>query len=170
MAVYVDLPALKAALASSATVGARTAANLSDEALQQALDDAHAEVLGKLSTRYTMPADASTAPDMLKSLIVSVAAYVATLEWLQGKDLSDRDPVVLRYQRAETMLSQILAGTLALEGLDRSAAGVSAYDAEGYNPAEGVGLAGDVAAPTYGGLAPSGWQGAPATSPYGVGW
>lgn len=142
MPAYVSVPDLVAMLQASAGVGAATAADLPNERLQAALGDAHAEILGKLSTLYALPADPTLAPDLVKSLITAVAAYVATLEWLQGRDLSDRDPVVLRYQRAQTMLRQVIDGTLTVDGLDSAAAVV--YDAVSYETMPPMDLANTV--------------------------
>lgn len=157
MAELVTLVQLKEALTAQAGAGARTAANLSDERLQAVLDDAHAEVLGKIRTRYTVPTDPATTPGLLKGIILAVAAYVGTLEWMQGKDLSDRDAVVLRYNRAQSQLKAITDGTLDLE-LETPAGGGS-YEATSYTGTPAVGLTDDVAAPTYYGMAAGGWQG-----------
>jgi hypothetical protein len=78
------------------------------QALLDALAEAHAEVLGKLGVVYSIP-DVDTwddAPELVGSMILAVAAYLATLTWLNGRDLSDRDPVALRYNRAQLMLRQ----------------------------------------------------------------
>lgn len=119
----VTLPQFKAALSAGSSLGARTAANLADERLTAALDEAHDEVLGKLSTLYTLPVDEAAGPAIVRSLILNVAAYVATLEWLQGKELPERDPIVLRYQRAQKMLREVVDGTLVVDGLEKAGAG-----------------------------------------------
>jgi phage gp36-like protein len=154
---YVPLEQLQDALKSSAGAGAATAADLDVDRLQAALTEAHAEVLGRLATIYAVPADPDLAPEMVKSLITTIAAYLATLEWLQGKDLSDRDPIVLRYNRTQTVLRQVTDGVLSVDGLEKASAGE--FDAVSYETTPVLDLAGDVAAMTYGGYTAAGWRG-----------
>lgn len=161
---YVNLGTLKTALEGGAGLGARTAADLPDARLQAALDDAHAQVLGTLATRYTLPA-VGAEPPVVRSLLVAIAGYVATLEWLQGKDLSDRDPVVLRYQRALALLKGVSDGVLSISELEQPAAAAAAV--ETYNSIPEMGLAAEVLGvssyprPSYPSSLPDGMYGDP---------
>lgn len=154
MVTVVSLSQLRDALKGSAGAGARTAATLEDGPLIAALNEAHAEVLGKLGMVYAVPEnDTWNAPDLIRSLILAVASYLATLTWLNGRDLSDRDPVALRYARAQTMLRQVLEGTLAVDGLEPAPSG-GVGDVPSFEANPFVNLAGDV-------NGPSGYPGSP---------
>ena len=151
---YVTLTQLRDTLTGTAGIGARTAGDGTDAQLQDALDEAHGEVLGKLATRYTLPTDPALVPPLVRSLIVTVAGYVATLEWLQGKDLSDRDPVVLRYARAQAMLRSIVDGSTEVDGLETPVG--AAVEVETFDGVPAMGLADTVLGrPVPGGPFPS---------------
>jgi hypothetical protein len=150
MTTVVSLNQLRGLLKSSAGAGARTAATLEDQALLDALAEAHAEVLGKLGVVYTIP-DGDTwddAPELVGSMILAVAAYLATLTWLNGRDLSDRDPVALRYNRAQLMLRQVVESTLVVDGLVPAPSG-GVGDVPTYEANPPVDLAGGVNGPGY---------------------
>lgn len=158
MATFVTVPELKAALSAQGGAGARTAASLPDARLTAAIDEAQDEVTGKLSGRYVIPTDPALMPAFVAGIILAVAAYVATLEWMQGKDLADRDPVVLRYARARANLKDIVDGHLAVQ-LDPVAGGPVDSDMDAYNAVPDMELVADVSGPTYGGLVAGNWQG-----------
>lgn len=136
----VTLPAFRAALANAGGAGSRTAAELPEDRLEAALDEAEAEVVGRLSQNFVVPTVPAEFPDLLAGIVYGIAGYVATLEYFGSQPVEDRDPVVLRYQRAQALLGQIAAGKVRLEELPEVTAGVVAGDAEIYNVGPAVNL------------------------------
>lgn len=121
---YVTVAQLKAALADAGGAGARTAANLSADRLQANLDEATAEVTGRLTRSFKLPdpgADPAVSPDtippLMRTIIVGIAGYLATLEFYGSQPLEERDPTSLRYGRALDLLKQVSSGVLLIDGL-----------------------------------------------------
>ena len=70
---------------------------------------------------------------------------------MQGKDLSDRDPVVLRYARAQAQLKDLTAGALSVDlppAATPTAGGTS--DDAAYNTTPDLALTREAALPAYG--------------------
>lgn len=146
MAEYLTLTAFRAALTSAGGAGSRTAAQLPVERLQHHLDQAHAQVLGRLARDYTVVPPGNVdppPPPLLAEIVAGHAAYTATLEHNGSQDVGDRDPVVLRYNHARELLAQVVKGTLVLPGITDASQGAVVGDPEAFGP-PGVGLAGDV--------------------------
>lgn len=125
---YVTVADLKAALQDAGGIGARTAAVLPDGRLQANIDEAAAEVTGRLTRSYTLPdpgADPLVVPDgipaLLRTIILGIAAYLATLEFNGSQALEERDPIQLRYTRALDLLKQVAKGDLVVPGVDPNA-------------------------------------------------
>lgn len=95
--------------------------------LENALDEASAEVEGYLAQRYALPL--AVVPRLLKGLCCDIARYR-----LSGAEVVETDPVRTRYRDAVRTLEAIGAGKLAL-GLDP--AGQSAQAASGARVIEG---------------------------------
>lgn len=93
-----------------------SAAGLADPDLQSAIQDATDEVNAKLSGRYTVPFG-DPVPDLVATITVSIAGYLATLTYRRGDPLDPAHPVALRYQRAEQMLTQLQNGSATLSGV-----------------------------------------------------
>ncbi len=147
---YVDLPTFRESLAAAGGPGSRTAANLPDHRLEYHLAQAHAEVLGKLRAGYVIAGPADTdppPPPMLGEIIAAHAGYGATIEWAGGAELSQRDAIVLRYDRAREILGQIVRGFLELPGIVKPGpgeqTGAGGWQPVAYGPGL-VGLADDV--------------------------
>lgn len=90
-----------------------SAASLSDADLLAKISDATDEVDSKLGDRYTVPFT-DPIPALVGTITTAISAYLATLTYRRGDPLVTGDPVVLAYQRAEQMLTQLQAGTMAL--------------------------------------------------------
>lgn len=88
-----------------------TAAQLDDEAINKAIAAQQAVV--ESYCRATWEDDA--APPMVRSLVRDLAAYDATLVYRRSKDLSDMDPIYLRYKSARQILTDIAAGRIQVE-------------------------------------------------------
>lgn len=152
MPTLVTLPDFRDSLQNAGGAGARTAAELSDERLDAALDSAEGEVIGILSRDFTLPAQAE---GVLVDIILGIAGYVATLEFFGSQPLEDRDPVVLRYQRAQALLKRIATGQLEVKGIEPDAGASPSGEPAIYQGAPAVNLTNEAPAPTYGGM----WQG-----------
>ena len=152
MPEYLSLEAFKASLSSGGGDGSRTADELADARLQHHLNHGHAEVLGRLARDYAvaLPTDTPAPDALLAEIIAGHAGYTATLEWDGSQDLSDRDPVDLRYQHARDLLTQVVAGTLILVGVDDKSGGAATGEPAAYGQGPAVGLADDVYADPYG--------------------
>ncbi len=122
---YVTVAQLKEALANAGGAGARTAAALPDPRLQANLDEAAGEVVGRLTHSFKIPdpgddplVSPDTIPALMRTIIIGIAGYLATLEFYGTQEVQERDPVVLRYTRAKELLDQVAKGTLIVAGLE----------------------------------------------------
>lgn len=93
---------------------ARSAANLADDQINQAIEDAQSQVDGYLRRRYSLPLPAPV-PALAKSLVIDIAAYLAGLNYYQETQLLADDPLSLRYQRAIALLKDIQDGEIDLD-------------------------------------------------------
>lgn len=89
-----------------------SAASLEDGDLNAAIQAAQDEVDGKIAARYQLPL--VTVPDILMRITRDIAGWLATLTYRRGDPIDPHDPVQLRYNAAEALLTQIQLGTLAL--------------------------------------------------------
>lgn len=117
MADYTDVDAVRLALSpggDNSDLG--SAASLGDADLQAAVDDATDEINGKIATRYQLPLVA--APSILNRIARDIAAYFATLTQRGSDPIAATEPVALRYTAAESLLTQIQNGTIAIDPTD----------------------------------------------------
>lgn len=154
---YVTVQHLSAALANAGGAGSRTAAELPADRLQANLDEATAEVTGRLRGSFTLPdpgTDPATSPEnipeLMRTIIVGIAGYLATLEFYGSQTLEQRDPVVLRYDRARELLAAVAGGRLTVEGLTEVTPGDVTGEAEVFQPHAGLGLASSFDVDQYG--------------------
>jgi phage gp36-like protein len=113
--VYTTVEEVRSVLARDTTTTAGTAASLPDAALLTAVQSAEAEVDARLAVRYTVPFTAP--PELVAAATRDIAAYLADLVYRQGVDYeTDRDPIWLRYQRADKLITDIAAGTITIGG------------------------------------------------------
>lgn len=124
-------------LTNAGGAGARTAGQLSDERLAVKLEEATAETLGRLGAFTIAP---GAAPPLLRTIILGIGAYLATLEYFGSQALEERDPMVLGYARAEKLLGEIAKGILTVAGITLTSGTVASGDAAVYGGAD-VGLA-----------------------------
>lgn len=91
-----------------------TPADLDDTKLEASIQAASAQVDGALARRYNVPFD--PCPDLVHELVVAIAAWLAQLTWRRDVDVTERDPIQLRYQWATGILGQLAAGDIDLPG------------------------------------------------------
>lgn len=106
------------------TDGPRTAASLEDEQLQEAIEQADDRINAYLAALYAVPVPVNTitgaVPGVVRALSRDIAAYLATLTFRKGKDLTPTDPVALRYADALTFLTAVSRGQATLVGVATS--------------------------------------------------
>ena len=96
-----------------------SAASLDDVTIQAACDEASSEIDARVSGRYTVPFQpdpiSGTIPPLVLAIARDVAAYLATLTFRKGQPMLPTDPVLLRYTRAQMMLTQIQTGAATIQ-------------------------------------------------------
>lgn len=85
----------------------RASGQLNDGWIDEALEQADAEISGRLSRRYVLPLP--SVPAMLRGIAITVAFY-----WLCDRDQQATNLVEERYQRAIDQLREIASGKLDL--------------------------------------------------------
>jgi phage gp36-like protein len=89
-------------------------ADLGDDQLNEAIENAQSQIDGYLRGRYTLPFE-EPYPALVKSLTIDIAAYLAGLNWYQETELLASDPLALRYARAIALLKDISVGDIDLD-------------------------------------------------------
>ena len=117
MVAYADDQQVRLAVARDPQKPIGSAATLTPDQVQLAIDDAQAEVDGRLRSRYVVPFTAPV-PDLVVSITIDIAAYLVSLTFYQEKDMKDTDPAVRRYKRACCLLGDIAAGYVVLDADD----------------------------------------------------
>ncbi len=105
-----------------------SAAGMSDDQLSVAIEEAQAEVDGRIGARYAAVLPLSPVPLIVKNATRDIAAYKATLTYLQGQPIGNTDPVWLRYQDAKALVIGIATGAVTIPN---GAGGVTAEDTSG---------------------------------------
>lgn len=90
-----------------------SAASLGDPDLAAAIADASDEVNARLGGMYAVPFT-DPVPDLVVTITVAIAGYLATLTYRRGDPLLPGDPVGLRYARAQSLLGQLSTGAATL--------------------------------------------------------
>jgi len=89
-----------------------TAADLPNETLSDAIDEADGMIDAALAGRYETPVGTPTT--LLKSWSRSIAAYLATCIQRKSADFADNDPIVRRYRMTADLLDKVSRGTYVL--------------------------------------------------------
>lgn len=91
-----------------------TAGSLSNGALDEAIEEAEAEIDSRLGTLYTVPFTAPI-PTLINKICLAIAAYSADLTFREVRDYqSDLNPILLRYRRAQELLKLLATGEMDL--------------------------------------------------------
>jgi phage gp36-like protein len=112
VAPYVTVDEVRSAVTRDLNRLAGSAAVMSDDQLAAAIDNAQAQVDGKLRRLYLVPFN--PVPDLVKSIVIDIAGWLATMNYRQEKEIPEVDPIVRRYNRAHDLLCCIAEGHLAL--------------------------------------------------------
>lgn len=94
----------------STDAGTGTAAQLSDDQLNLALQAAGSRISIYTGAVYTLPA-----PDAVHDLVLDLASWWATTYYLKQQDMGSAHPVVLRYTEAMKVLADIRDGKIEID-------------------------------------------------------
>lgn len=108
---YATPTTVREALSPEGDTGPATAAQLSDDQLNDAIAEATSEIDAVVKGA---PFADGEEPAIIKAIARDVAGYLATLTHRQGNPLPPEHPVALRYKRAEALLAAAAAGKLDL--------------------------------------------------------
>lgn len=120
MSAYAEPDEVRAAVARDLNKLGSNAGAMDDQQFASAIANAQAQVDGKLRRLYTVPF--SPVPALVKSMVIDIAGYLATMNYRQEKEIPEIDPIVRRYNRAHDMLLCLAEGHLSLDAPDGSIA------------------------------------------------
>lgn len=110
---YATYEEVQDVLARDASRQDGTAASIDEQTITAQIEAAESEINSRLAGQYTVPFN--PVPKLINHLTVDIAAYLADLVFRETQDYNtDLNPVYLRYQRAQAMLSQLQAGTAVI--------------------------------------------------------
>lgn len=135
MAAYTTPAAVRAVLTRDDSDPIGTAAGLQDYKIQAEIDAAQAEVDARLAGRYTCPF--TNVPPLVATITRDLAAYRSNLLYRQSEDLTAEDPMVLRYQAAQTLLALLSKGDADLPGVGQGDGNSTAGSVTVHNPYSG---------------------------------
>ncbi len=107
--------------------GQASAAGLPDVQLQEAIDNATAQVDAVLHVRYPLPLPLPI-PTLVTTIAQDIAAWLATLTWRANNPIPPTSPIAQRYDRATALLAGLGAGTIELPGTAGVASGAVVYN------------------------------------------
>jgi hypothetical protein len=114
MAAMYCLPSDIRANVAGTDAGTGTCAQLSDDQLTNAIQQASAKVSAYVGTSFVVDAadPVITVPDLVATITIQLATFYATLTYRKGKDLSQFDPVVLGAAEANRTLQDVVTGKI----------------------------------------------------------
>lgn len=145
-----------------------TAADLSDEQLADAINEADSTIDSYIGRFYAVPVAAvlsdsdedgavGTIPHPIDYWSRNLAAYFATISYRGSQDFADSDPVQRRYDATMAALKMVVAGTAQLQLPRNMTDNAATGAAPAYNP-----YAGDLFTIDYFDLAPARYPMGPA--------
>ncbi len=127
MAAYTAPAAVRDAMAPALGTDQASAVGLSDVQIQEAIDNACAQVDAVLHVRYPLPLPLPI-PTLVATIAQDIAAWLATLTWRANNPIPPTSPIAQRYDRATTLLAGLGAGTIELPGTAGVASGASVWN------------------------------------------
>jgi phage gp36-like protein len=91
---------------------------MTDAHITAAITNAQAEIDARLRHRYPTPFDPT--PDLVKMLTVDIAAWLATINFRQERNIPDGDATLRKYERACMLLDDLAKGNATLDVGDGS--------------------------------------------------
>jgi phage gp36-like protein len=86
---------------------------MTDDHIQAAITDAQAEIDARLRHRYPTPFEPT--PDLVKSLTIDIAAWLATINFRQERVIAPGTAGLLKYERACCLLDDLASGKANLD-------------------------------------------------------
>lgn len=112
---YSEVDQVRLVLSSINAEQGGTAADLSDEQIQYEIDSASAVIDSALRIIYKTPFTPDT-PFIITSICTDMAAYGCDLNYRKSREYDSQNmPIILRYNKANNTLSQIVSGTLTID-------------------------------------------------------
>lgn len=111
--IYTTTALVRAVAARDPANTAATLASLSDDQIQEAINDAAAQVDSALGFTFPTPFTAPV-PRQVGLITRDIAVYQADMIYRQFKDYAPGNPILLRYQNAVTMLESLRSGKARL--------------------------------------------------------
>lgn len=111
--IYTTVAAVRAVAVRDAGNPSATLASLSDDQLQEAINDAAQQVDSLLGYTFPTPFSAPV-PLQIGTITRDIAVYLADWTYRQFKDYAPGNPIVLRYQRATDLLESLRSGKARL--------------------------------------------------------
>jgi len=117
--MYVTADEVRQIVARDDTQHDVTAASLSDDQINEAIDSASNEVNSRLAAQYIVPfAEPPDTPPLVAEIVRDIAAFLSDLTFRQDTDYTTgNEPMLLRYQRSIDLLTRLEAGTMTLIGV-----------------------------------------------------
>lgn len=146
---YCTIRDVRNALAPSGASDQETAAKLPDWQIEDQINEAEGVVNTYLLSKYTIttveveeddpdnPGNilvSTVAPPPVRAFTRNIAAYLSALVFRKSKDLTEDDPIRLRYAQTMDLLNRIADGKILLP---LPPAGSTAQDVEIFNPYTG---------------------------------
>lgn len=160
------------------TTPTRTAADLSDDQIRDAIAEADATIDSYIGSYYAVPVqpivagsdedgDVGQIPHPIDFWSRNIAAYSATLTYRGSQDLADTDPVVRRYNATMQALQAVAKGSARLQLPNNTSPNAATGAGPAYEP-----YAGDLFTPDDFSLAPAMFDPVMGGRPYwyGPGW
>lgn len=113
MVAYATADEVRAAVARDLNKLTNTTASMDDQQFVAAIANAQAQVDGKLRRLYPVPF--TPVPSLVKAITIDIAAYLATMNYRQEREIPEADPIVRRYNRSTDLLCHLADGLLALD-------------------------------------------------------
>lgn len=111
--VYTTVALVRAVAVRDPNNTAATLASLSDDQIQEAVNDAAAQVDSALGFTFPTPF-AVPVPAQIALITRDIAVYLADWTYRQFKDYAPGNPLLLRYQRATALLEGLRSGKAKL--------------------------------------------------------
>jgi len=117
MAAMYCLPADIRSNVAGTDAGTGTCAQLTDDQLSAAIQQASAKVSAYVGTSYVVDAadPVVVVPDLVRTCTIQIGTFYATCVYRKNKDFSQFDPVLLSYNDAISTLRDIAAGRVDVD-------------------------------------------------------
>lgn len=114
MAAYTKPETVQESLARDLARVGGNAASVAESVIEVNIERASAEIDGRLYSTYNTPF-ADPVPPIIEDIASSIACYLTAMTFRENRDFNtDLSPILLRYQRAQELLSGLATGSLQI--------------------------------------------------------